>query len=239
MSVTTASGPSAETLDQRPSIVTDGHLVQATPSGSAYEELPYEARLQRLLGPLHRSFNTLNRWFVLPAFRVGLGPLFSTPVAGSVMILRTTGRRSGLRREAPLGYVVQDGAVYVCAGFGQRTAWYRNLVAEPRVEVVLPTIAFAGRAETVLDEAEWDRAFPAYLDAIGLVGRALLGDVARASAERKAQLRTRLPLIRIRPTGIAAGPADPGGGMWLVVQLAWLIGLVALARRVVRRRPSS
>ena len=203
----------------------------------AFGDLPYEARLQRLLRPLHRSFDVANRWFVVPAFRAGLGPLFSTPVAGSVMILRTTGRTTGRRREAPLGYVVLDGAVYVCAGFGRRTAWYRNLIADPRVEVLLPTVAFEGRAEPVLDAAEWSRAFPAYLDGIGLVGRALLGDVGRASEERKARLRTELPLVRIRPTGIAAGPADPGGRLWVLVQLGSLLALIAVVRAVVRRTP--
>src|SRR4029079_4400610 len=92
----------------------------------------------------------------------GLGPLFSTPVAGSLMMLRTTGRTTERRREAPLGYRILDGAFYCCAGFGRRTAWYRNLLADPRVEVLLPTIALAGTAETVTDEAEWARAFSAY-----------------------------------------------------------------------------
>ena len=201
-----------------------------------FGDLPYEGRWQQVLRPLHRSFNVVNRWFVVPAFEAGLGPLFSTPVAGSLMILRTTGRSSGLRREAPLGYALLDGAVYVCAGFGRQTAWYRNLVADPRVEVVLPTIAFSGKAETVLDDAEWSRAFRAYLDAIGLVGRALLGDVERASPERQARLRIELPLVRIRPTGIAAGPADPGGRMWLIATLGWLVALGAILRAIVSRK---
>lgn len=202
---------------------------------AGFGDLPYEGRMRDLLGPLHGVSNAVNRWLVLPALRAGLGPLFSTPIAGSLMILRTTGRSSGRRREAPLGYVILDGAVYCCAGFGRRTAWYRNLLADPRVEVVLPTVAFAGRAETVLDEAEWSRAFPAYLRALGAVGRATLGDIDHALPERLARLRTELPLVRIRPTGISAGPADPGGGLWVVVQASWLIGLCVIARAVLRR----
>jgi deazaflavin-dependent oxidoreductase (nitroreductase family) len=205
------------------------------PPERRFDDLPYEGRWQQALGPLHRSFNVVNRWFVVPALRAGLGPLFSTPIAGSLMILRTTGRSTGLRREAPLGYVVLDGAVYVCAGFGRTTAWYRNLQADPHVEVVMPSIAFAGEATTVVDDAEWSRAFPAYLDAIGLVGRALLGDVAQASDARKARIRSELPLVRIRPTGIAPGPADPGGGLWLLVQVGWLVGMAIAARHVARK----
>ncbi len=36
-----------------------------------------------------------------------------------------------------------------------------------------------------------------------------------------------IPLVRIRPVGIATGPGDPGGLLWVtvtVVSLAWLAG---------------
>jgi deazaflavin-dependent oxidoreductase (nitroreductase family) len=169
-------------------------------------------------------------WFELRALRAGLGPVFSTPVAGSLMILRTTGQKTGLPREAPLGYVIRDGAVYVCAGFGRRTAWYRHLVADPRVEVVLPTAAFSSLAETVTDRAEWDRIYPAYIRAIGVVGRLTLGDLRTVDAERLGSIRRSLPLVRIRPTGLAPGPADPGGGLWVVAQV---VSLIAIARVLV------
>lgn len=43
-----------------------------------------------------------------------------------------------------------------------------------------------------------------------------------------------LPLVRIRPVGIAGGPADPGGWLWVtltVVGLAWLAGRMSIVRR--------
>jgi deazaflavin-dependent oxidoreductase (nitroreductase family) len=191
--------------------------------------------MTRVLGPLHRAFGTLNRWFAAPVLRMGLGPLFSTPVAGSLMLLRTTGRKSGLVREAPLGYVIAEGSVYVCAGFGTRTAWYRNLEADPRVEVLLPTVAFSGVAERVTDRDEWDRVYPAYLRALGVIGRMVLGDPHQADPERLESVRQSLPLVRIRPTGLATGPADPGGGLWIVVQGTWLVILGWLGFRLIRR----
>jgi deazaflavin-dependent oxidoreductase (nitroreductase family) len=200
--------------------------------------LPYGPTLTRLLWPVHRGFNTVNRWLVGPVFRVGLGALFSTPFNGAMLILRTTGRRSGLVREAPLGYVIREGCVYVCAGFGAQTAWYRNLVAEPHVEVVLPSVAFSGVAETVTDPDEWHRTFPAYSRALGPISRLVLGDISSADRERLEEIRLSLPLVRIRPTGLAAGPTDPGGAAWVVIQGAWLaltwIGFRWLAGR--RRR---
>jgi hypothetical protein len=94
-------------------------LVEAVgePSG----DLPYGPILSRGLRPLQRAFGAVNRWAVAPALRAGLGPLFSTPLTGSMMLLRTTGRRSGLPREAPLGYVIREGCIYCCAGFGRPT----------------------------------------------------------------------------------------------------------------------
>lgn len=200
-----------------------------------FGELPYGPRMTRALGPLHAAFQWLNRWLAVPALRAGLGPLFSTPLAGSIMVLRTTGRRSGLPREAPLGYVIDGGAVYCCAGFGARTAWYRNLTANPHVEIVLPTMAFSGVAEVVSDRSEWDRVFPTYVRALGLVGRLTLGNLGTADPEQIESIWRTLPLVRIRPIGLATGPADPGGRLWVVVQTTMLVLVVRLLVSIGRR----
>lgn len=207
----------------------------ATPPPNPFGELPYSPRFAAALGPLHRAFGILNRWFAAPALRAGLGPLFSTPLTGSMMLLRTTGRTSGVRREAPLGYYICDGAVYCCAGFGVKTAWYRNLVADPRVEVILPTIAFSGLAEPVTERTEWDRVYPAYARALGIIGRLTLGDLSKASPEQLDDVFRSLPLVRIRPTGLAPGPADPGGGLWVVVQGSLIVLTMVALKRVVAR----
>lgn len=233
---------STEIEPVRPSLHRPPEGAPAGPDAESSGELPYGPILSHGLGPLQRAFGPVNRWLVAPAIRAGLGPLFSTPFTGSMMLLRTTGRRSGLPREAPLGYVIREGAVYCCAGFGRRTAWYRNLVADPRVEVILPTSAIAGLAETVTDPAEWSRVFPAYVRALGVIGRLALGDVNTADDDRLAAIRVQLPLVRIRPTGLASGPADPGGGLWIVVQtLATVVAIRSLVwagRRFRRARRS-
>jgi deazaflavin-dependent oxidoreductase (nitroreductase family) len=224
-----AAAPKVDHPKSRVNRPEPGPLVEL--AGKAAGELPYGPILSRGLRPLQRAFGSVNRWAVAPALRAGLGPLFSTPLTGSMMLLRTTGRRSGLPREAPLGYVIRDGSIYCCAGFGRPTAWYRNLVADPRVEVLLPTIAVAGLAETVTDPAEWSRIFPSYVRALGLIGRLVLGDVGAADDDRLASIRAMLPLVRIRPTGLASGPADPGGGLWMVVQAVSLLLIVRWAIR--------
>jgi deazaflavin-dependent oxidoreductase (nitroreductase family) len=182
---------------------------------------------------LNRAFRILNRVYVIPAIKAGLGPLHANPLTGSWMLLRTTGRRTGRKREVALGYSILDGVVYCSAGFGPRTQWYRNLLEEPRVEVVLSGGAFAGVAEPVTDPVELDRAWRALIRALGVLGPAL---VCRpdATPDELIAKTANLPLVRIRTVGIAGGPADPGGWLWVtmtVVGLAWLVGRIRHARR--------
>jgi deazaflavin-dependent oxidoreductase (nitroreductase family) len=196
-----------------------------------FGELPYDPRLTRLLEPLYRGFRVVNRYLALPLLRAGLGPLMSTPLTGSLMILRTRGRKTGLMRETPLGYSILDGSVWCCAGFGAETQWYRNIVADPRVEVVLASgAAFAGRAEVVTEPALFSRGFRHLIRSLGVVGEWTVPGVSSAPDEVVVAIGAGLPLIRIRPTGIAAGPADPGGRFWLVpvLLLAWWL----LRRRI-------
>jgi deazaflavin-dependent oxidoreductase (nitroreductase family) len=210
---------------------------QATPGETA---LPYGQLMVRLLPAMHRGFLVLNRRLALPVLHAGLAPFWSLPVTGYMAILRTRGRRSGEIREAPLGYVISEGAVYVWAGFGPGTQWLRNIEADPRVEVVLPGRSFSGRAEVVTDPAERLRAGRALTAALGVIGIATLGVNARTASDEELARRTDgLPLVRVRPTGIAAGPFDPGGRAWIVYQLVALWAtwrtLAALARLAGRR----
>lgn len=172
---------------------------------------------------LHRAFLWVNRWLAAPALRAGLGPLFSTPITGSLMVLRTRGRHSGLWRDAPLGYVIRDGHVYCCAGFGRQTQWLRNIAADPRVEVILPTCAVAGRAKEVRDPAEWADAMRALLTSMGPIGRWTVGDVRRMSDDELRAAGAAIPLVRLKVTGLAAGPYDPGGSGWVVLSGATLL----------------
>jgi len=196
--------------------------------------------MTRLLPAMHRSLLVANRWFVVPALRAGLGPLFSNPVTGSLMVLRTRGRRSGQWRDAPLGYVIRDGAVYCCAGFGPSTQWLRNVRVDPRVEVVLPAGALSGNAEEVTDPAEWTPAMRALLASMGPIGRWTAGDVRAMSDDALRAHGAGVPLVRIRVTGLAGGPFDPGGSGWIVVNGALaLLAVGWLARAAGRRRAAT
>jgi deazaflavin-dependent oxidoreductase (nitroreductase family) len=100
-----------------------------------------------------RFFKALNR-FMLLMWRLGMGPMLQNPYVGYIMVLNTTGHRSGLLRRAPVNYVREGDTVYCLPGFGKRTHWYRNLMADPFCQLWLPDGQWAGKAEAVTDEAE-------------------------------------------------------------------------------------
>lgn len=198
--------------------------------------LPYGPVLTRLLEPLRRAFLVVNRWATAPALRLGLGPLLGTPATGSILVLRTTGRKTGLVREAPLGYALMDGAILVVAGYGRGAHWFRNALANPDVEVVLPGAVLAGRAEEISDPVERRAAFRQVITALGVVGRFTVGDVAGGTDERVDRLAEAFPVLRVRPLAVRPGPYDPGGGFWRVLVTATLGGAAAIVAAYRRGR---
>ncbi len=51
--------------------------------------------------------------------------------------LETLGRRTGLHRPVTVWIVVDEGVPYVRSEFGDAGQWYRNALADPRVDVVV------------------------------------------------------------------------------------------------------
>jgi deazaflavin-dependent oxidoreductase (nitroreductase family) len=83
-----------------------------------------------------RLFNRL----VLAAARAGL----PTP---TVVILETTGRKSGLPRRVPVTRTVEGDTVWIVTEHGRRAAYVKNIEADPEVRVRIGRRWRAGRAE--------------------------------------------------------------------------------------------
>lgn len=98
--------------------------------------------------------------FHIFVFRLTRGRLmgkFGLPV----LLLTTAGRRTGMRRTAPLLYHEDRGTVLIIAsnnGGPYHPAWYHNLVANPIVEVETRTGRHVMRAEPLVG-AEWRHRF--------------------------------------------------------------------------------
>ncbi|GAA3103993.1 nitroreductase family deazaflavin-dependent oxidoreductase [Streptomyces rectiviolaceus] len=77
----------------------------------------------------------------------------------TVLILTTTGRKSGEQRSTPLIYRPHGDAVLVVASNGGADApplWYRNLEADPEVQVQVKGDRFTARARTATPEEKPD-----------------------------------------------------------------------------------
>lgn len=132
-------------------------------------------------------------------YGLGLGQF----VGRLILLLTTTGRKSGLPRVTPLQYEEIDGNVYVASALGTRADWYRNITANPCVEVRIGLRRrFQGLAETVTDpgriadflELKLER-HPHMVGAI-LKSEGLPEAPSRAELEDYAQ---RLTMVIIRP----------------------------------------
>ena len=106
---------------------------------------------------MRRIFRFLNKFFMVPMFRLGLGFFFGNPWTSYVMVLKTIGRKTGRLRYSPVNYAIHDGKVYCVSGFRQDCDWYRNLRKHPEVTLDFGRLAARGRARTVDDPKEVDR----------------------------------------------------------------------------------
>ncbi len=188
---------------------------------------------------LRRGFKALNRWFMIPVHRAGMGAWVSSPIGGYMLLLRVRGRTSGVTRETPLSYLVAEGSAWVMAGFGPRTAWYRNLLADPHVEAWMPGGRHRALAEEELDPAVRARILPALTRATGAPALMIGLNPWTAPDEAILEALAWVPLVRIRPDDgpLEAGPDDPGGQAWIwrqsmVLAACWLA--CRAARRLLR-----
>jgi len=69
----------------------------------------------------------------IPLFKFGMGSL----VKDYVLLLTTTGRKTGKLRQTPLEhrYDKANDRYFIMAGWAGRTDWYRNIMADPHVRV--------------------------------------------------------------------------------------------------------
>ena len=80
-------------------------------------------------------------------YALGLGSLMGR----LVLLLTTTGRKTGKRRVTPLQYEAIDGKIYLAAALGKNADWLRNILVDPKVEVRVGARRFSGVAQPIAD----------------------------------------------------------------------------------------
>jgi deazaflavin-dependent oxidoreductase (nitroreductase family) len=146
---------------------------------------------------LRAFFRFVNRFIVVPAFRRGWGRIISNSITGDIMVLGITGRRTGKIRYTPVSYARTGQNIYCYQGKETKGQWYLNLLANPKVEVLLPGGRFSGHGEEVHDTAEKIQAIRQILLGSGL-NRSMYGFDPEAAADEVVTEKTRdIPVIRI------------------------------------------
>jgi F420H(2)-dependent quinone reductase len=104
---------------------------------------------------LVRIFTALNVFI----YRVTGGILGSRMAGQSMLLLFTTGRKSGKTRVIPISYF-RDGETYILIasnwGRDYQPGWYHNLISQPQVKIQVRNRILRVRARTA-EGAEYDR----------------------------------------------------------------------------------
>jgi deazaflavin-dependent oxidoreductase (nitroreductase family) len=189
---------------------------------------PREARLRTGLKYFNRS--------MLLLWRLSLGGwLNSWPaVGGRIMVLTTIGRTSGRLRRTPLNYAIVDDEVYCTAGFGSISDWYRNIRANPEVEVWLPDGWWVGLAQEVTDPVARLPLLREVLIGSGIVAPLVGVDPHTLTDDALAAATASYHLLRIDRTEARTGAGGPGDLAWV-----WPMSTVAALLLLARSRRQS
>ncbi len=98
---------------------------------------------------------------IIREFRANGGKVGGGFEGAPLLLLHTTGAKSGKERVAPMMYLQDGERVLVFAskaGAPDNPDWYHNILAEPRVSVEMGTESYDARAEVVTGD-ERDRLF--------------------------------------------------------------------------------
>src|SRR5512136_851856 len=96
---------------------------------------PFTAREEKIGSAAIKLMSRLNTW----VYRISGGRIAGRfPGGAPVLLLTTIGRKSGQPKTAPLLYLQEGGTYVVVAskgGMSQHPLWFKNLEANPSVEI--------------------------------------------------------------------------------------------------------
>jgi deazaflavin-dependent oxidoreductase (nitroreductase family) len=117
-----------------------------------------------------------------------------------LLMLEHTGRKSGIRRSVVLeviGHPAPD-SYLVAAGFGDKSQWFRNIKANPRVSIHTDRHASAAATARVLTQHEADRTLADYADQHPRAWQRFKPILEKTLGEPISETATRLPIVELR-----------------------------------------
>ncbi|MEV4970124.1 nitroreductase/quinone reductase family protein [Streptomyces scopuliridis] len=152
---------------------------------------------------------------IIDEFRANGGKVGGPFEGGDLLLLTTTGAKSGAEHTVPLGYV-RDGELLLIVGSAggapRHPAWYHNLLAHPQVRVEIGTETLELIAVPA-EGARRDRLFERVVS------------VAPGYADYQTATTRTLPVVVLEPSGAEAaeGPGEIGSFADKLVQIhGWL-----------------
>lgn len=181
---------------------------------------------------LRQGFKYFNR-FMVGMWRLGFGPWLNLwPKGfGQYLVLTHRGRKTGLLRRTPVNFARVKGEIYITAGFGKISDWYRNIQANPHIEVWLPDGWWDA---TVDDVSEAEQRLPLLREVLigsGFAAQAAGVNPYQISDEKMDALTRPYRLLHIRLTQPRTGPGGPGDLAWI-----WPLTVMLMLPMVLRRR---
>lgn len=106
---------------------------------------------------------------VIDEFRANDGKTTGPFEGQPLMIMTTTGAKSGKERVIPIVFTRDGDRIVIAASKGGAPTnpdWYFNIVAHPEVTIELPGETFTARGSVVDDRSERDRLYAAHAEAM-------------------------------------------------------------------------
>ncbi|MBI5353502.1 MAG: nitroreductase family deazaflavin-dependent oxidoreductase [Chloroflexi bacterium] len=133
-------------------------------------------------------------------YAIGFGPL----IGRVILLLTTTGRRSGMKRVTPLQYEMIGSDYYLGAARGVKADWVRNIQTDPHVEVRVGSKRIQGTAEVITDSSKFADFMEVRLERhplmIGLILQKAHGLPKRPSREQLEGLAKGEAFVIVHPT---------------------------------------
>ncbi|NJK81108.1 MAG: nitroreductase family deazaflavin-dependent oxidoreductase [Chloroflexaceae bacterium] len=184
---------------------------------------------QRIARQAFQYLNTL----VLLKWRMGLGRYINIwpQGLGRFMVLVHTGRKTGMQRRTPTNYTAIDGDIYVAAGFGKVSHWYKNIMANPRIEIWMDNGWWEAEAEDITGGPRHTELMREVLKGSGFAAYVAGINPYTMSDEALDTATASYRLLRIRRTTPRTGAGGPDDLVWLWPVLLIGVGLVAVRRK--------
>lgn len=165
---------------------------------------------------------------MVPIFRLGLGGIFVNPFSGFIMVLKVIGRISGKTRYTPVNYAIHQGAIWCISGGRKSSDWYKNMLANPDIEVIMPGGAIYGHVTEENDTETRRIVIRQVLQNAGFAGFFEGYNPWKISDEELVTKIGDMPLLKISPIGIGSGASDPKGWVWITMLILTVLVIFLL-----------